>query len=313
MENFAKFVSSRGLLKSCSCHNVKPESSSEYIDINILDNLPPGGSIYICTDALINFSSNFISKINSPFVLVTGDSDLTLDDKLLSNPCLQKILNNPYLLKWFAQNLAASHHKLIHLPIGIDYHTMNEKPGLWSLSKTSPLSQELVLLDILKSSKSLENRYLMAYCNWQFTLDRGDRQLCYSEVDKSCCYFERSSIPRHSTWSRQKAFMFVLSPMGVGVDCHRTWEALMLGCIPLVTESSIDSLFDDLPVIKIGDWSEVNSANLINYFNIINNNKYDFSSLFLNFWLDRINCRNVKQMNLMSIQEFKISLTHFDG
>ena len=45
-------------------------------------------------------------------------------------------------------------------------------------------------------------------------------------------------------------FKFVLSPPGAGIDCHRTWELLYLDCIPIVQSSTINELYDDLPVLK---------------------------------------------------------------
>ena len=39
------------------------------------------------------------------------------------------------------------------------------------------------------------------------------------------------------TWNKQKDFAFVLCPHGGGLDCHRNWEALCLGCIPIVKTS----------------------------------------------------------------------------
>ena len=50
---------------------------------------------------------------------------------------------------------------------------------------------------------------------------------------------------------------FVLSPHGGGYDCHRTWEALALGCIPIVKSSPIDRVFERLPVLIVQNWSDV--------------------------------------------------------
>jgi hypothetical protein len=51
--------------------------------------------------------------------------------------------------------------------------------------------------------------------------------------------------------------MYVLSPPGNGIDCHRTWEALFLGSIPIVKKSfwPFDKLQIGAKVIE--DWSEV--------------------------------------------------------
>lgn len=50
---------------------------------------------------------------------------------------------------------------------------------------------------------------------------------------------------------------FVLSPPGNGPDCHRTWEALYLGATPIVHRDSWPFLEKNLPVISVGDWSEI--------------------------------------------------------
>ena len=40
-------------------------------------------------------------------------------------------------------------------------------------------------------------------------------------------------------WSQHYAkYQYVLSPPGHGLDCHRTWEAMLLGAIPIVVDRS---------------------------------------------------------------------------
>lgn len=52
---------------------------------------------------------------------------------------------------------------------------------------------------------------------------------------------------------------FGLSPPGNGIDCHRTWEMLFFGMIPVVESGSLDPLFAqfDLPVIAVKNWTEL--------------------------------------------------------
>ena len=50
---------------------------------------------------------------------------------------------------------------------------------------------------------------------------------------------------------------FVLSPPGNGADCHRTWEAIYLGAIPIVLKKYWPFSHLDLPVLAVEDWSEV--------------------------------------------------------
>ena len=50
---------------------------------------------------------------------------------------------------------------------------------------------------------------------------------------------------------------FVISPPGNGPDCHRTWEALYLGAVPIVLESYWPFPTHDLPIISVRTWSEI--------------------------------------------------------
>jgi len=55
-----------------------------------------------------------------------------------------------------------------------------------------------------------------------------------------------------ATLSRSK---FVLSPMGNGLDCHRTWEALYAGSIPVVLEGTLPlNLTSKLPIHVTDTW-----------------------------------------------------------
>lgn len=50
---------------------------------------------------------------------------------------------------------------------------------------------------------------------------------------------------------------FVISPPGNGIDCHRTWEAIYLGAIPVVLRQYLSGqLIDMFPVFAISEWSE---------------------------------------------------------
>ena len=55
----------------------------------------------------------------------------------------------------------------------------------------------------------------------------------------------------------------MISPPGYGVDCHRTWEALALGSIPIVLAPAScprgwqNPLFGGLRVITVRSWAEI--------------------------------------------------------
>jgi hypothetical protein len=55
--------------------------------------------------------------------------------------------------------------------------------------------------------------------------------------------------------------LFVPSPAGNGLDCHRTWEALYLGCIPVALRSEYCG-DNSWPVMIVDSWDELLSLNL---------------------------------------------------
>ena len=64
-------------------------------------------------------------------------------------------------------------------------------------------------------------------------------------------------------------YKYSISPKGNGIDCHRTWEALYLNCIPIVESNSINELYEDLPVIIIEDWNNITEDIILRKFNEI--------------------------------------------
>lgn len=95
-------------------------------------------------------------------------------------------------------------------------------------------------------------------------------------------------ITRKENWQNQINYAFVISPHGNGLDCHRTWEALVLGCIPIVRKSPIDVLYKDLPVLIVDEWSDVTSELLQKTLNSFKDIQYTYDSLLMSFWKNKI-------------------------
>ena len=87
-----------------------------------------------------------------------------------------------------------------------------------------------------------------------------DRRAAIAGLPRALVHYESMPVSRFVTWAHQVKYEFVVSPHGGGLDCHRLWEALALGCIPLVKSSPIDPLYEGLPVLIVKDWSDVTQA-----------------------------------------------------
>ena len=57
-------------------------------------------------------------------------------------------------------------------------------------------------------------------------------------------------------------YKFVLSPAGNGPDAHRTWETLMMGCIPVVLTGPFGEMYTGLPVLTLETWDELTPKRL---------------------------------------------------
>ena len=81
------------------------------------------------------------------------------------------------------------------------------------------------------------------------------------------------------------SYKFVISPEGNGIDCHRHYEALMAGCIPIMEENPmIREKYKGLPILYTKDYSEIKQEYLEQKYKEMLHKTYDFSRLFLSYY-----------------------------
>jgi len=297
-ESHNTFVSSRGILKSCDWFSTNPQSS-----VDRLLNYPPlhpaaPGQIrtfYICSSAIPYFISHIVPNLKKPFILVGGDCDEAIPNDIFSSvKAFKEFIENPNLVHWFSQNLVCSHPKMSVIPIGLDYHTITERE-YFGEPVTLPAEQEAQLINTRKKSFPFWERTNKCYSNFHFLMNTKyglDRKQAIQQISKEIVYYEPQPVKRSISWKRQANFAFVLSPHGNGYDCHRLWEALVLGCIPIVKTSAIDDLYKDLPVLIVKEWSNVTKELLENTIETFKTkhkaNEFNYDKLTLKYWVDKI-------------------------
>jgi len=80
-------------------------------------------------------------------------------------------------------------------------------------------------------------------------------------------------------------YKFIISPEGNGIDCHRHYEALMAGAIPIVEDNpTIRSKYGNVPILYTKNYSEINENYLNEVYKTYLDTNFDFAQLFLNFW-----------------------------
>ena len=113
-----------------------------------------------------------------------------------------------------------------------------------------------------------------------------NRKLILRNLEENGIY--NSSLESKNYFSSLSSYKFVVSPEGNGIDCHRHYEALMAGCIPIMEyNSQIEDKYKGLPILYTKDYSEINSEYLNNKYNEIINKEYDFSRLILSYYNEK--------------------------
>ena len=322
MENNCQFVNSHGILKSCDFHTPKPISSwcyqTEYLDKmieepqNMFDNM----SIYVCTDVLPYFLENILPKMNNDFFLVSGDSDATVPNghydiwgnniKILDTSICYSILRHPRLIKWFAQNCIftnnendydnndnyrvfniVENNKIFQLPIGLDYHTIGNNPSKFWRDKDEGYSakfQENILKTIRKTMKPFHDRINKIFV--QMSLG-GDRTVALNQIPENLIKINLNAMPRTQVWKEIVNYTFAFSPYGNGPDCHRHWEILALGCIPIIRSFGRNDMFDDFPVLIVDEWSDITEQLLVDTIEKFKVTKFNYDKLLLQYWVNQ--------------------------
>ncbi len=281
------YYSSRGLLKSCDIFSSQPVSSTQFVTGYKFANCKKGQSVYVCTSALRHFAETVLPNL-PPIVLVSGDCDLTCWHSVFpSHAHFVQFIENPTIRHWFVQNAVVQHPKLTQIPIGLDYHTMTTSRQ-WG-PKMPPLEQERVLLSV--PQRPFWERRVACYSNFHFSMQTKyafDRRDAVEKVPKELVFYEPAHTTRERSWNTQTQYAFVLSPHGNGLDCHRTWEALVLGCIPVVKTSPLDPLYAGLPVLIVQDWSRVTKTLLTETIAQFKNKTFQMEKLKLAHWVNQI-------------------------
>jgi len=223
--------------------------------------------IYCKTDFIVGLFIHLITcKI--PHILITHHSDYPINNHRYSQKpaCIQK---------WFAINVEYKSDDLIPIPLGTktpegrEYHESKYKIKWLDFHK-----------DRLKNKEKITD---VAYCNWAVT--NKSRAKITEKLEGNIRYKLSSGLSFEDYIEELSSYKYIISPEGNGIDNHRTWEALYVGSIPIVTEHLIYDSWKNIPIIQCKDYSDVN----IEFLEKKLNNSYSFNELSTKYWESYIN------------------------
>mmetsp|Transcript_70169 Transcript_70169/g.196394 ORF Transcript_70169/g.196394 Transcript_70169/m.196394 type:complete len:304 (+) Transcript_70169:294-1205(+) len=189
-------------------------------------------------------------KLRRPFILVSGQSDFGASKG-------KALLGDSNLLRWYSQNADITHPKLYPLPIGLN-----------CFEHAPEMHQTLGQLGNVQRNKVL----MVNFGNTHPSRKQVWEQFCGKNANKPFATCKVKSQSNNiqgnphlvSYYKKVAEHKFVLSPRGNGLDTHRLWEALYLGCIPVVGSSILDGLYSGFPILVVKDWSKIDERYLHN-------------------------------------------------
>ena len=200
-----------------------------------------GETVFVQSDMIEQFMADLHPRIPERYVLITHNSDATVTEA-------QTKLIDEKILHWFAQNVDVSHPKITPIPIGL------ENARYAHAGRTALFDRARARLT--RSPKPRNGRILAAF---SVRTNRAVRAPILESLRSN------SLVDVFDGWMRQSEYVeklsgysFVASPPGNGIDCHRTWEALYLGTVPIVQPSVCMGYFKSLgmPILATENWDE---------------------------------------------------------
>lgn len=201
------------------------------------DKVKEGDVIFLSGEVLEEFFTNIHPFIKAHYKLITHNSDHVVSEKEVN-------YIDDKIIQWFAQNVLVSHPKITPIPIALE-----------SLSYSN--AGRLTLFKNREKPVTKKNRILVNFSTQTNPKERG-----------ACLEVMRQNKLAHIVTERttQKEYVDLLkhsravaSPPGNGPDCHRTWEAVLFGAVPIVKRSFFIEHFASLglPVWIVDDYSEI--------------------------------------------------------
>jgi hypothetical protein len=198
-------------------------------------------------------------RLPKTFNLVTHNSDINFSENEISF-----ILNLfPNIEHWYTQNLVTDHPQVSPIPIGI----ANPR---WSHGNQERFSK-IQGQDLKKNNE--------VYVNFNISTNPTARSYCYQQISDYTSFSLEKNYPNASSISDHDEFVnstqekylkdiaqsyFTVSPVGNGVDCHKTWESLYMKSIPPFPRWRGVEKFKEMgiPLLIIDDWSEFKNLDL---------------------------------------------------
>jgi hypothetical protein len=233
------------------------------------DSIASFPSLFVFSHQIPSFISVIAPKLIHPYVLISHNSDLNIEDSVFSY-----LNNNPHVVCWFTQNLMVEHPKAVVLPIGIANY-------MWGHGDAAAVAAA-------GRSHNEKGPTTLCYVNFNEVTNRQLRQGAWAPSQH---FGRQPNLPFPHYLNLLAKFKFCICPEGNGSDTHRLWEALYVGVVPIVLSSNKNAACwarQGIPLLVVEQWSDV-TPELLHSTNIIIPDV--LPQLTVSYWRDEIHKR----------------------
>jgi len=203
--------------------------------------IQPGPIVYSRTHSIVRQFPR-LAKFPS-CVLITSFSD-----DCCTSSMIRRLPSN--VRRWFSNNVMTRNPRVTAVPIGVRTSQEVEMELRRAIDNGRQSIRNLMYVNfwrqIPRPINPREGLYEMFSGRPWVTAEGG-----FGHVPMSEFYTQIASHP------------YVLSPPGAGPDCHRHWESLLLGSVPVVLRSLATRLLEGLPCLQVASWDEVTEERLV--------------------------------------------------
>jgi hypothetical protein len=197
------------------------------------------GDIIFCDlKSLDKLNSSILIHLKVPIVLIIGNPSTNLDSQFFEK------INLPSGSSIYAQNLAEKIPHVFPLPLGLE--------NRWR-AKYSAFSP------IPKVRKSKNPRINQVVWGFFIGLNPHERSKAAFSLLKTTVALDIRSVRPEEFFQYLSRYGFVACPPGEAIDTHEAWEAMYLGCIPILTDSYLSRYFESqgLPVWVVKSYGDL--------------------------------------------------------
>jgi len=234
--------------------------NNERIDSSVLTIINNSFIFFVKTDHLPFFSSYILPNICKKFILITHNSDLLSGQD-------KNIYNNKNLIKWYGQNMIPNYetNKMVGIPIGLENSQWKGYDHNICKKYKNNIKENLLYFNF-----SINTNTARAHI---------ENSLYKNGFTKNECKDWENYIKEISTHK------FAVSPEGNGIDCHRVWECIYVGCIPIIKKNSVMfEFFNDLPILWVPDFECITNEFLTEQYKLFQCNQFNSEKITMKYW-----------------------------